>query len=82
MIDLKDFKTGVQRLEAAFGYRMPDDRLAIYYEKLNERYTSKQFSEVVEKLIIMSPRFPTISDFMNVNKHRTRVDLISEYGTA
>lgn len=82
MIELKDFEKGLQRLEAAFGYKMPDDRLAIYYEKLNERYSAKQFSEVTEKLIVMSPRFPTIYDFVNVNKHRTRADLIKEYGSA
>ena len=71
MINMSDFARNMKQLESAFGYRMPDDRLDIYYAKLSKKFSTEQFETAVDNLIMNCTRFPTIADFMEIAKtHR------------
>jgi hypothetical protein len=75
MVSIKDFTNGMARLEDAFGYDMPEKRMNVYFEILSDTFSSAEsFIQVVDDLIMMCYRFPTIADFME-RKQSVRKEL-------
>lgn len=64
------FAEGMERLENAFNYSIPEGQMSVYVEKILPKFDAEQFKETIELLIENCFRFPTIADFM---KHKDSV---------